>query len=634
MRAALWFSLLVLLACLCRSAWADELVYRVNGVEGALADNVLAAVQPFRITGNRRLDRRRLQILAREAETLSALALRPFGHYHARVSGRPVPGNNGDWVMELDVEPGPPVLIEAIHVGLSGPGAADPLLVEWRDQFPMRTGTPLSQLTWEEQKSLALEAAIRHGYLSAYFSDARIELDLVRNQADLHLELASGEQAVMGQVRFDQDTVREGILESLPRWKSGQPYDQWLLEEFRLDLWRTGYFDTIEVLEERHLERSPPTVDLAVQLEARNRNTYQGSLGYGTDSGARLHASWRRHFLSERGDTLDLAVGWQQSDNEYHMRAAYRLPRLAAAREYWTADASYRSEKQNLLVRPEDDRNELLRIARGSVQDYLLVPGLLKVRNLKQGYQRIFEHWQLHYLNEKPQFSLVDANGEVSDMMAIDSEIEATGERSETWAPGVTWDWPVIRGNGYETEGHRATLALLTSQTAWGSDLDFSQVYLSGALNRIMGNDWKLLLRGEVGWSDARVREVTLDTGTDRYPLSVTELPFAYRFKAGGSRSVRGYAYESLSNNNIGSNNIITLSAEIEYRFLQDWSLAAFFDAGNAFNEWSEARLMKGYGLGLRWYSIAGAVRLDVAQAVDEPGQPWRIHFTIGTPLL
>ncbi len=84
----------------------------------------------------------------------------------------------------------------------------------------------------------------------------------------------------------------------------------------------------------------------------------------------------------------------------------------------------------------------------------------------------------------------------------------------------------------------------------------------------------------------------------------------------------------------IGSNNIFTASAEVEYRFLQDWSLAAFYDVGNAFNSWSEPRLRQGVGVGIRWYSIAGAVRVDVAQALDLPDEPWRIHFTIGASVL
>jgi translocation and assembly module TamA len=118
------------------------------------------------------------------------------------------------------------------------------------------------------------------------------------------------------------------------------------------------------------------------------------------------------------------------------------------------------------------------------------------------------------------------------------------------------------------------------------------------------------------------------------FDITVTELPYLYRFKAGGSRSVRGYAFESLDNNGVGSNNILAASAELEYRFLDDWSLAAFADIGNAFDDWSKPALKFGSGFGLRWYSVIGALRVDVARGWDLKGQPWRIHLTIGTPLL
>jgi translocation and assembly module TamA len=84
----------------------------------------------------------------------------------------------------------------------------------------------------------------------------------------------------------------------------------------------------------------------------------------------------------------------------------------------------------------------------------------------------------------------------------------------------------------------------------------------------------------------------------------------------------------------VGSNNLITLSAEAEWQILQTWSLAAFYDVGNAFNDWNQINLKQGAGVGVRWYSIAGAVRLDFASGLDLPGDPWRIHFTLGVPLL
>ena len=129
-------------------------------------------------------------------------------------------------------------------------------------------------------------------------------------------------------------------------------------------------------------------------------------------------------------------------------------------------------------------------------------------------------------------------------------------------------------------------------------------------------------------------RQNGLQLGGRDIDLGITQLPNLYRFKAGGSRSVRGYGFEELSDYDLGSNNIFTASAEVEMKFLESWSAAAFFDIGNAFNDWDNPNLKKGVGVGIRWYTIAGAIRVDYARAVDFEGKPWRVHFTIGIPLL
>ena len=213
--------------------------------------------------------------------------------------------------------------------------------------------------------------------------------------------------------------------------------------------------------------------------------------------------------------------------------------------------------------------------------------------------------------------------------------IDNTLERNHTsLAFGIDLSFPVIRGNGWEMTGHNHRAWLFTANEAWGSDSDFSQAYVSTRWNLAMGERWKLLLRGEVGYSDALVSESDLEVEDQLINLSVTDLPNLYRFKAGGSTSVRGYGFERLSNNGIGSNNIVTASAELEMLIRPNWSIAAFVDVGNAFNDWGEMDLKKGMGAGVRWYSIAGAVRVDIAKALDLPDEPWRIHFTIGTNLL
>jgi translocation and assembly module TamA len=344
---------------------------------------------------------------------------------------------------------------------------------------------------------------------------------------------------------------------------------------------------------------------------------------------------WSRHLLSRRGDSLNVSLGWQDKFNELSLRTTYRLPRKVPGQQFWTAELLYKTEVQKFTVSPSDDPNNLITVARGRVDDYSFKPGWLKVRQFEEGYSQIFEQWYVQYLNETSSLDNLDDVPE--QFLAFVGQADdplIVGTPSETLSAGVSWDWPVIRGSGFETVGHNQKAWLFTSNKAWGSDIDFSQAYVSSRWNRIFNERWKILLRGEVGYTDADVFERTVGPSNDTFNISVTELPQLYRFKAGGSQSVRGYGFETLSNNSIGSNNTITASAELEMRFRPNWSAAVFFDIGNAFNEWNDVDLKKGAGVGIRWYSIAGPIRLDLAQALSRPGKPWTLHFTIGTALL
>jgi translocation and assembly module TamA len=329
-----------------------------------------------------------------------------------------------------------------------------------------------------------------------------------------------------------------------------------------------------------------------------------------------------------------MGIGWQQQNNEYSFKTSYRLPRRVQARKFWTADYLVNRKNQDLEVKANDSDSDFIRLTNGDVIDYSLKLGNLIVRDLKQGYQQLFETWYGQYVLEKSTFSLRDLAMNNQNDMVLDENLDQFRDVDSSFSLGVNWDWPVVRGSAFHTEGHHERAWIFTANKAWGSTKEFSQAYVSSSWHKLLGENWKILLRGEVGYSDADVSKLELDLSEQSLRLSVTDLPDLYRFKAGGSRSVRGYGFENLSNNGIGSNNIVTGSAEVEWSFRQDWSAAAFFDVGNAFNDWGSPQLRKGAGLGIRWYSIAGPVRVDIAQALDIDGHPWQLHFTIGTPLL
>jgi len=117
------------------------------------------------------------------------------------------------------------------------------------------------------------------------------------------------------------------------------------------------------------------------------------------------------------------------------------------------------------------------------------------------------------------------------------------------------------------------------------------------------------------------------------------ELPVSQRFFAGGDFSVRGYAYNSLGPTNasgevVGGKHLIVGSAEYDHYFGQKkrFGVALFIDAGNAF-DFSQFDLFTGAGAGVRWRFPFGLLRIDGAQALDDPDHPWRLHISLGPDL-
>lgn len=76
---------------------------------------------------------------------------------------------------------------------------------------------------------------------------------------------------------------------------------------------------------------------------------------------------------------------------------------------------------------------------------------------------------------------------------------------------------------------------------------------------------------------------------------------------------------------------LLTGSAEVAHpisdRFPTLWG-AAFIDAGNAADHWKNLHPVLGYGLGLRWRSPVGPLRMDLAYGDDV--QKVRLHLSVG----
>ena len=135
--------------------------------------------------------------------------------------------------------------------------------------------------------------------------------------------------------------------------------------------------------------------------------------------------------------------------------------------------------------------------------------------------------------------------------------------------------------------------------------------------------DWHLTARADVGQVMAG---------------DSVSVPDTLLFRVGGDESVRGYAYRSLGVTRdgvtIGGRAMATGSVELAHPILKRMpSLlgAVFVDVGDAAQGMGDLEAQVGYGVGLRWRSPVGMLRLDLARGADS-GQV-RMHFSVGISL-
>ena len=113
------------------------------------------------------------------------------------------------------------------------------------------------------------------------------------------------------------------------------------------------------------------------------------------------------------------------------------------------------------------------------------------------------------------------------------------------------------------------------------------------------------------------------------------DVPVSFRFFTGGDNSVRGYAYQSLGPTNaqgevVGGKHLLVGSIELEGAIGQNWGAAVFYDAGNAFDDFDSLNLAQSAGVGVRYYTPVGPIRLDIARQLGVSDPSYRFHFTIG----
>jgi len=549
---------------------AQSLEVKLVGADRRLEENILAHVSfsEFRCDmGMRRLNR---QLPAIQEQVIRAG--RALGYYQLN---HQIEFAQADacWELIIEVEPGEPVTIGSVNLDIA---SNNDLFSSLLDELSVVEGDQLNQSSYEQLKSSLSAQAIENGFFDARFNRSQLLLDLQRNLASVEIDFDPGPRYRFSAVQVEEiDVLSVDFIQRYINFEPGEFYSSEKLVELRNALNDSQYFSNVSVTPLLD-QAAGNAVPLRVSLDPRPRRAYTAGVGVTTDIGPRVRLDYADRYRNPAGHSffIQSAVSPVQQLLDFN----YTLPMRDPTTESLRFSAGFFAE--------DNDTFESVSGKLGANYSYV---------NRFDWVQNIF----LNYLHE--EFSIAEED-EVADLLIPGVNISRT-QADDALYPERGW-YLFAQARG-------ASTSMISTET-------FLQFQLTGKWLRKMGPG-RLILKFDAGTT-------IVDDGR--------ELPVSLRFFAGGDQSVRGYKYQSLGpvdelEEVIGGKHLLSAGIEYDFNILPDWKLAVFLDAGNSFTDFDDYDLAKGAGIGVRWLSPIGPVRVDLASALDNDNK-LRLHVTMG----
>lgn len=527
---------------------------------------------------------------------LVELLLRSIGHYgaNARIGIEPPAKAGGETIVRVTAQPGPVYSFAEIRIvappGASGP--ADPGRIVTR-LLPIRVGDAVEAARVQSaQDGLPIRLADA-GYPFALIAPPDIVIDHATRDATLTQSIDLGRRGVFGAIRID-DKVK-GMdarhVSLLARFKPGDRYSNAGREDLRRALVQTGLLSAVAIkpVEGAVREDGQQAVDLDISTEAAPPRTIALSGGFSTGQGIRVEGSWtHRNLLPPEGGVTARVVGAQR---EQVAQAELRMRNFGARDRQLLVTGGFSASQQFAFAA------ETLGISAALARESNII-------------------WQKDWTWSLGAQALVTSQRDRSVL----------GDPRRTFTvlalpASITWDQSDDLLN--PSRGFRLTARLSPEFTLRdGSNFNYVKAQLEATAYKPIGD---LVLAGRLHLGSI--------FGANRGVIAPDR-----RFYAGGGGSVRGYVFQGVGPRNpdnvpTGGNSLTELAVEARYRFQafgQDLGLVAFVDAGEVSTGTTPSfdRLSMGAGIGMRFYTGFGPVRVDVATPLNPlPGDPKVVFY-------
>ena len=477
--------------------------------------------------------------------------------------------------VRVRVEAGPQVRIDRLDLQTVDTPQA---LAGWSQAWSLPPGSPFRNAAWTQAKDQALARLRSAGYLAAQWQRTEVDIDPQDNRAHLVVQAKAGPLFRRGEVVLQGLKIHEAkTVMNLLDLPAGSPLVESVILDAQDRMQKAGLFERVAIVIDLDPTQAA-NARVTVQLSELPPQQLTLGVGVSANTGPRLTLEHiHRHVLSQAA-------------------TARNKVELARSRQAWDGELS------------THHREGLHRWVTGV------------------GLERLVSSTDT-VLSQRLKF------GRTQDSVRIDRFTFAELDRSARSTPlsrtesvagslNVHWSWREIDNPLLPTQGWTVALQ-------GGTGVARSTGSQAGGFGRAYGRITAYIPLGARWYSQSR-----LEAGQVWAPTNL-DVPESLRFRAGGDDSVRGYAYRSLGPTDagvVGSGKVLLTGSVELARPLSDtlpqlWG-AVFVDAGNAAQTFQDYRAAWSTGVGLRWRSPVGPLRLDLAWGRET--QKLRLHFSVG----
>jgi len=548
--------------------------FEIKGVSGDIEDNVSAYLSTISPPKGKNYSYFESKVRKNLIESVQV-----FGFYRPEITVH-LTVDDDELLVFIDIKLGERVTLSVVHVEINGDAKNDTDFIHLLNEIPLHRGDYLSHADYDKFKADISKLALARGYFDGKWLKSEVRVSVKKNSAEIDLIFDSKQRYVFGESVLSNQTKSALIVSELATFEKGQAYESHLVAEYSLALFNSRYFLSASVVPNIN-GRSDGKIPMVITVINHPSNTYEVGVGYLSDVGVRGTLGWKKPWINNRGDSVSAEFEYSTVQQEFTFN--YDIP---------IEDPITNVAKIQFGFQRKENKDT-------------------KSRLFTLQLQRQFElesKWLRTWFIRVEQENFVQASQVGNSVMIL---------------PGVSFAKTKQRGGVDPYWGNQQLFSFEAANRDWGADINMAKIQSRTKYLRSIDRTHFFTTRFDLGAI---------------YVDKIESVPASMRFFAGGSQSIRGYQYETVTavddnKKYIGGRYLTVGSFEYGYQFAEKWRVGLFADAGTSTNDFSEP-LSVGVGTGIRWMTPIGPVKVDFAVPVNsDRDTKYTFHLYIGPEL-